>query len=81
MSQRNIENYFRKSNANNTSILSDSDSDSNDSFNVNRCISGSADLSYYEDHFNRKVELQKLVKVVVNDGKISECWKYFGDLY
>ncbi|XP_061399256.1 zinc finger BED domain-containing protein 4-like [Musca vetustissima] len=80
MCQRNIKNYF-SANRKGQTVLTKSESDSDESVDTEINISQYADVSQYEDLFKKKNEFKNLAKVVVNEGGISLCWKYFGDLY
>lgn len=73
MTQRNIQHFF--SNVSNE----DTSSDSSDSEAISLPLF--KDVAYYQELINRQLEMKKITKVIVNSAAISECWKYFGDLY
>ncbi|KNC30047.1 hypothetical protein FF38_08653 [Lucilia cuprina] len=52
-----------------------------DEENYMKYISPSYDINHYNDLFRRKMAVKKMAKVIINRNCISECWKYFGDLY
>ncbi|KAI8118760.1 Transposable element Hobo transposase [Lucilia cuprina] len=76
MSQKNIKNYFSKSNPDKEILSSDSDSDDN----YQKYLLPAGDISYYNDILKRNQDLKKIAKIVCEHG-VSECWAYFGELY